>query len=150
MKKLTLLLAFLLFAGMQVILAQTRDVTGTVSSADDGATIPGASVVVKGTTVGTITDMEGHFALKAPASAKTLVVSFVGFTSQEIALSGAKEYKIALKSEQVSVDEVVVVGYGTQKKREVTGAISQVKGEQMANLATPSFESQLAGRSAGV
>ena len=150
MKKLTLLLAFLLFAGMQVILAQTRDVTGTVSSSDDGATIPGASVVVKGTTVGTITDMEGRFTLKAPVGAKSLVVSFVGFTSQEIALTGAKEYKISLKSEQVSVDEVVVVGYGTQKKREVTGAISQVKGDAMANLATPSFESQLAGRSAGV
>ena len=79
-----------------------------------------------------------------------MLISFVGFTSQEIALTTAKEYKIALKSEEVSVDEVVVVGYGTQKKREVTGAISQVKGDAMANLATPSFESQLAGRSAGV
>ena len=150
MKKISLLLAFLLFAGMQVIFAQTRDVTGTVTSADDGSTIPGASVVAKGTTVGTITDMDGHFTLKVPTSAKSLIVSFVGFASQEIALTTAKEYKIALTSEQVSVDEVVVVGYGTQKKREVTGAISQVKGDAMANLATPSFESQLAGRSAGV
>jgi TonB-linked SusC/RagA family outer membrane protein len=150
MKKISLLLTFLLFVGMQAIFAQTRDVTGVVTSADEGSTIPGASVVVKGTTVGTITDMEGRFALKAPAGAKNLVVSFVGFTSQEVALTGAKEYKVSLKSEQISVDEVIVVGYGTQKKREVTGAISQVKGDAMANLATPSFESQLAGRSAGV
>ncbi len=150
MKKISLLLAFLFFVGVQVVLAQTRDVTGTVSSADDGATIPGASVVVKGTTVGTITDMEGRFVLKVPVGAKNLVVSFVGFSSQEVILTNAKDYKVALKSEQVSVDEVVVVGYGTQKKREVTGAISQVKGDAMANLATPSFESQLAGRSAGV
>lgn len=150
MKKISLLLTFLLFVGMQAVLAQTRDVTGTVTSSDDGSSIPGASVVAKGTTIGTITDMDGHFTLKVPTNAKNLLISFVGFTSQEIALTSARDYKIAMKSEEVSVDEVIVVGYGTQKKREVTGAISQVKGDAMANLATPSFESQLAGRSAGV
>ncbi len=150
MKKISLLLTFLLFVGMQAIFAQTRDVTGVVTSADDGATIPGASVVAKGTTVGTITDADGHFTLKAPVGARSLLVSFVGFTTQEVLLTTAKEYKISLQSEQVSVDEVVVVGYGTQKKREVTGAISQVKGDAISSLAAPSFESQLAGRSAGV
>ena len=150
MKKLSLLLIFLLFVGMQFVLAQTRDVTGVVTSAEDGSTIPGASVVVKGTTLGTITDLDGHFSLKVSPGAKTLVFSFVGFSSQEVPLTNAKEYKVVLQSERIAVDEVIVVGYGVQKKREVTGAISQVKGEQMANLATPSFESQLAGRSAGV
>ncbi len=150
MKKLSLLLTFLLFVGMQVVLAQTRDVTGVVTSADDGSSIPGASVVVKGTSLGNITDMDGHFTIKVPQSARTLSVSFVGYTTQEVTLTNAKEYKIALKSEHIAVDEVVVVGYGVQKKREVTGAISQVKGDAVANLATPSFESQLAGRSAGV
>jgi TonB-dependent starch-binding outer membrane protein SusC len=150
MKKLSLLFIFLLFVGMQFVLAQTRDVTGVVTSAEDGSTIPGASVVVKGTTLGTITDLDGHFSLKVAPGAKTLVFSFVGFSSQEVPLTNAKEYKVVLQSERIAVDEVIVVGYGVQKKREVTGAISQVKGEQMANLATPSFESQLAGRSAGV
>ncbi|MEI7422082.1 MAG: TonB-dependent receptor [Prolixibacteraceae bacterium] len=150
MKKLSLLLIFLLFVGMQFVLAQTRDVTGVVTSAEDGSTIPGASVVVKGTTLGTITDLDGHFSLKVAPGAKTLVFSFVGFSSQEVPLTSAKEYKVILQSERIAVDEVIVVGYGTQKKREVTGAISQVKGDAMANLATPSFEAQLAGRSAGV
>jgi TonB-dependent starch-binding outer membrane protein SusC len=150
MKKIALMLTFLLFVGMQAVLAQTRDVTGTVTSADDGSSVPGATVIAKGTTIGTITDVDGHFSLKIPVNATTLIVSFVGFTTEEVAITNAKEYKIAIKAEQVSVDEVVVVGYGVQKKREVTGSISQVKGDAMANLATPSFESQLAGRSAGV
>jgi TonB-linked SusC/RagA family outer membrane protein len=105
---------------------------------------------VKGTSLGTITDMNGKYVLKAPADAKTLVFSFVGMASQELAIGNQSVINVQLKAEDISVDEVVVVGYGVQKKREVTGAISQVKGDAMANLATPSFESQLAGRSAGV
>jgi len=149
MKKISLLLAFLVFIGLQVVLAQTRDISGKVTS-DDGSTVPGASIVVKGTTVGTITDMNGEFKLKIPQNAKTILVSFVGLTSAEVDLTSASAYSVVLKANQVNVDEVVVVGYGVQKKREVTGAISQVKGDAIANLATPSFESQLAGRSAGV
>ena len=84
MKKLSLLLIFLLFVGMQFVLAQTRDVTGVVTSADDGSTIPGASVIVKGTTIGTITDMDGHFSVKVPSSGRALIVSFVGMATQEV------------------------------------------------------------------
>ena len=149
MKKIALLLAFLAF-GLNVVLAQPRELTGNVTSADDGGTMPGVSISVKGTTIGTITDMNGKFTLKAPADAKTLVFSFVGMTTQEVAIGNRAVINVQLKSENISVDEVVVVGYGVQKKREVTGSISQVKGDAMANLATPSFESQLAGRSAGV
>lgn len=138
------------FIGLQVLFAQTREITGKVTSSDDGTSVPGASVVVKGSTIGTITDMSGEFRLKIPQNAKVLMVSFVGMSSSEIELTASSNYPVALNSEKVSVDEVVVVGYGVQKKREVTGAISQVKGDAIANLATPSFESQLAGRSAGV
>ncbi|MEI7831201.1 MAG: TonB-dependent receptor [Prolixibacteraceae bacterium] len=150
MKKISLLLAFLCLIGVQLGFSQTREITGKVTSSEDGGGIPGASVVVKGTTLGTIADMEGAFRLQVPQSAKSLIVSFVGMASVEVALTTAKNYSVVLNSNQVNVDEVVVVGYGVQKKREVTGAISQVKGDAMANLATPSFESQLAGRSAGV
>jgi TonB-dependent starch-binding outer membrane protein SusC len=149
MKKIVLLLAFFAI-GLQVLMAQTKVITGKVTSADDGGTLPGVSISVKGTTIGTITDMDGKFNLKAPADAKTLVFSFVGTTTQEVAIGTQSVFNIQLKSENISVDEVVVVGYGVQKKREVTGAISQVKGDAIANLAAPSFESQLAGRSAGV
>ena len=150
MKKISLLLTFILFVGMQAIFAQTRDVTGVVTSTDDGSTIPGASVIVRGTTVGTITDMDGHFTIKVPAGARNLVVSFVGFTSQEVALTNAKEYKIALKSEQVAVDEVVVVGYGTQKKRDVGGTISTVKGDDIKMTPVQSFDQSLQGKASGV
>jgi len=150
MKKISLLLVFMGCIGLQVLFAQTREITGKVTSADDGSSIPGAAVVVKGFTVGTITDMSGEFRLKIPSSAKVLMISFVGMASSEVDLTASSNYQIVLKSEQFAVDEVVVVGYGVQKKREVTGAISQVKGDAIANLATPSFESQLAGRSAGV
>lgn len=149
MKKFVLLLA--LFAmGLSSLMAQTKVITGVVTSADDGGTMPGVSISVKGTSLGAITDMNGNYNLKVPVDAKTLVFTFVGMTTQEIAIDNRSVINVALESEDITVDEVVVVGYGVQKKREVTGAISQVKGEELANLATPSFESQLAGRSAGV
>ena len=150
MKKISLLFAFLCLLGVQLVFSQTREITGKVTSSEDGGGIPGASVVVKGTTIGTIADMEGNFKLQVPQNAKTLVVSFVGMSTVEVALTTSKNYVVLLNSNQVSVDEVVVVGYGVQKKREVTGAISQVKGDAISTLAAPSFESQLAGRSAGV
>jgi len=150
MKKVSLLLAFLCLVGLQLGFSQTREITGKVTSTEDGGGIPGASIVVKGTTVGTIADMDGQFRLKIPSSAKSIEVTFVGMEVQTIAVGNQSVYNVQLKPKDVSVEEVVVVGYGVQKKREVTGSISQVKGDAMANLATPSFESQLAGRSAGV
>lgn len=149
MKRIALLLAFFAI-GLNVVLAQTKEITGSVTSADDGGSMPGVSISVKGSTLGTITDMNGKYYLKVPNDAKTLVFSFVGMTTQEVAINNQSVINVQLKSQDISVDEVVVVGYGVQKKREVTGAISQVKGDDVANLAAPSFESQLAGRSAGV
>jgi TonB-linked SusC/RagA family outer membrane protein len=148
MKKIVLLLAFFAI-GVNILLAQTREITGNVTS-DDGGSMPGVSISVKGTSLGTITDMNGRFNLKVPVDAKTLIFTFVGMETQEITLGNQTVFNVQLKTVDISVDEIVVVGYGVQKKREVTGAISQVKGDAIANLATPSFESQLAGRSAGV
>ncbi len=149
MKKIALLLAFFAI-GLNVLLAQTKEITGKVTSADDGGAMPGVSISVKGTSLGTITDMDGKYLLKVPENAKTLAFSFVGMTTLEMAIDNQTVINVQLIAQDISVDEVVVVGYGVQKKREVTGAISQVKGDAIANLATPSFESQLAGRSAGV
>ena len=136
MKKIALLLAFFVF-GLSVLMAQTKDLTGNVTSADDGGTMPGVSISVKGTTLGTITDMNGKFNLKAPADAKTLVFSFVGMTTQEVAIGNQSVINVQLRAQDISVDEVVVVGYGVQKKRDVTGAISQVKGDAIANTSHP-------------
>ncbi|MEI7831203.1 MAG: SusC/RagA family TonB-linked outer membrane protein, partial [Prolixibacteraceae bacterium] len=150
MKKISLLLVFLLFLGIQVIFAQTKDVTGIVTSSEDGATIPGSSVVVKGTTVGTVTDMDGKFSMKVPQGARTLVISFVGFETTEVALTNARNYIVVLKSEQISVDEVVVVAYGTAKKSSLTGAINTVNSASLEKRPVTNVLSALAGTAAGV
>lgn len=150
MKKLSIIIAFLMLGCLNLVQAQTVQVTGTVKSSQDGLTIPGVSVLVKGTTVGVVTDLDGKYTLNAPAGGTTLIYSFVGMKTQEIEIGGRAIIDVVLDSESVEVEELVVVGYGVQKKREVTGAITQVKGESLASLATPSFESQLAGRAAGV
>jgi TonB-linked SusC/RagA family outer membrane protein len=90
------------------------------------------------------------YSLQVPQTANALMFSFVGYRTMEVAIDGRSSVDVVLPVDVFSVDEVVVVGYGVQKKREVTGSISQVKGDDIATLATPSFESQLAGRAAGV
>ncbi|MDP2855783.1 MAG: SusC/RagA family TonB-linked outer membrane protein, partial [bacterium] len=92
----------------------------------------------------------GKYVISVPANTKTLVFSFIGYRTQEVAIEGKTKIDAVLELDLFKVDEVVVVGYGVQKKREVTGSISTVKGEALASLATPSFDAQLAGRSAGV
>src|SRR5665647_317878 len=120
MRKISLLLVFLGFIGLQVVFAQTRQITGVVTSGDDGTSIPGVSVVVKGSTLGTVTDMDGKFTLKVPQGAKTLSVTFVGMASAEIPITGSTNYAIKLQSESISVGEIVVTALGqTMNKAKV-------------------------------
>ncbi|MCU0363307.1 MAG: carboxypeptidase-like regulatory domain-containing protein, partial [Bacteroidales bacterium] len=149
MKKILTLFSLLLMA-TSIALGQVVQVTGTVTSSEDGLPVPGVSVLVKGTTVGTVTLVDGKYSLSVPSGAQNLVFTFIGFKSQEIEIGGRTRIDVVMEQDISKLDEVVVVGYGTQKKREVTGAISTVKGEALASLATPSFDAQLAGRSAGV
>jgi TonB-linked SusC/RagA family outer membrane protein len=134
--------------GVQDIHAQTRSTSGRVVGSD-GAGLPGVTVLVKGTTIGTATDMDGRYTLAVPATATTLVFSFVGYTSQEARI-GDGPANVTLASNPTSLDEAVVVGYGTQDRRDLTGSVATVKGDAIANLATPSFAQQLGGRAAGV
>lgn len=149
MRKIFTLLSLLLLTSAFVI-AQTVQITGTVTSSEDNLPVAGASVTVKGTTLGALTGADGKFVVSSPTAAQTLVVSFIGFRTQEVAVGGRNSIDIVLEQDVFAVDEVVVVGYGTQKKREVTGSIATVKGESLASLASPSFDGVLAGRSAGV
>ena len=149
MKRILLLFSLLLITG-SVLLSQTVQITGTVTSSEEGTPMPGVSVSVKGTTVGAITDGNGGYVLNVPTGAQVLIYSFVGYKGQEIAIEGRTRIDVSLTLDVFNVDEIVVVGYGVQRKSEVTGSITSVKGESLANLATPSFDSQLAGRSAGV
>ena len=130
--------------------AQGRVVTGTVTSLEDGMGVPGATVLVKGTTIGTATDIDGKYSINIPAGSNVLVFTFVGLTSQEVNIGNRSTINVALESDVTALSEVIVTGYGTQPKREVTGAVSSVKGDAIQNLPLQSFDRALQGRAAGV
>jgi TonB-dependent starch-binding outer membrane protein SusC len=129
--------------------AQTFRVTGTVTSAEDGSSLPGVTVAVEGTTQGTVTDINGQYELTASSDA-TLVFSFIGRVTQTVAVQGRNIINMALEPEVALLEEFVVVGYGSRLRSELTGSISTIKAAEMENLTQPSFESALQGRAAGV
>ena len=148
MKKLTYLL-FCLFLGIGLANAQTTKVTGTVISADDNEPIIGASIVVKGTMVGTVTDFDGAFSLDVPSSAKTLVISYVGMKSQEVSVKPV--INILLNSDTQNIEEVVVTAMGISKEKKALGyAVQDVKGDDLTRAASTSISSALQGKVSGV
>jgi TonB-linked SusC/RagA family outer membrane protein len=128
---------------------KTKVITGKVSD-DSGQTVPGASVIVKGTTIGTITDMDGKFTLNIPNDAKTLVLSFVGMLSQEVAIGTKTTFNVTLAQETIGLEEVVAVGYGTVRKKDLTGSVSSVGGSKLAERSSFSAAQALQGKAAGV
>jgi len=148
MKKFLTLIGILCL-GMSSILAQTVQVSGTVTSADDGLPLPGVSVVVKGTLLGTVTNVDGKYAFAVPANG-TLLFSFIGMITEEVALDGRQVIDVVMKSDAQQLDEVVVIGYGTQRKSDITSSISRIGSDAIAGIATQSFDQQIAGRAAGV
>lgn len=129
--------------------AQQKTLSGTVIG-EDGVPIPGVTVVIKGTTTGTITDMDGRFAFAAPADAKVLSVSYIGMKNQEIELGNQTTFKITMTADVIGVEEVVVTGYATQSKASLTGAISQVSSADLNNNSTASAVQRMQGRVSGV
>lgn len=129
--------------------AQQKSLSGKVIG-EDGAPIPGVTVVVKGTTSGTITDMDGKFTFNAPATAKTLSISYIGMKTQEFEIGTQTVFNVTLLAETIGVDEVVVVGYGTRMKEELTGSVSTVSNEQMKVSTAPSVVSRMQGQVSGV
>lgn len=118
----------LLFCSISA-LAQDAQVSGVVTDATDGEPLIGVNIIVKGTTIGTSTSLDGTYALNVPSSQDTLVVSFVGYMQQEIAVNGRSNIDIALTSDVAQLEDVVVVGYGTQERKQITGSISSVDSE---------------------
>lgn len=147
MRKLYLLLMGVVFFAMQA--NAQRTITGKVTD-EKGNPIANASVLVKGSTVGTSTSATGIYTLAVPATAKALIFSSVDMTSQEVLIGSKTTIDVTLKAEDKVMQEVVVVGYGTQKKSDVTGNIATVKGSAIADKPVPSFDAALAGRAAGV
>ena len=126
-----------------------RRITGRVVSDEDGKGLPGVTVLVKNTTIGTATNNEGDFVLSVPDNAKTLVFSSIGFTNQEVTIETNAPLTVRLVTDQKSLDEVVVVGYGTQKRKDLTGAIASVKGTDIKNLPATDLNTALQGRVPG-
>lgn len=150
MKKLTLILAFFAI-GLHVLIAQTREITGTVTSAEDGESIPGVTVSVKGTSLGTITDMEGTYRLNVPQEANTLVFTFVGMASQEIAIGTQSTINVNMASDLIAVDEVVVTALGISREKKALGyAVSEFNREEFENVQVLDAATALQGKIAGV
>ena len=145
---LSLLLFFMAFISVQVY-AQNVKVSGTVIADADKFPIIGANVLVKGTTIGTITDVDGKFSLDVPQNA-TLVVSYIGCQTQEIKVTGAKTLNIAMKDDAIGLEDVVVIGYGSQKKSDLTGGIVAVGEEKLQMVTTNNLLDKLAGQVAGL
>lgn len=129
--------------------AQTKTVTGVVTGKDDGLPLPGVSVMVEGTKVGTQTTADGTYSIKLPNGSSRLIFSFIGFKTQAMTVTGNRA-NVALVGAASQLNEVVVVGYGTQERKDVTGAISSVKGSQLTNQPVASFDQALAGKATGV
>ncbi|MCX2738757.1 SusC/RagA family TonB-linked outer membrane protein [Pontibacter anaerobius] len=150
MRKLLLMSFVMVLALLQQAYAQNRTVSGTVTDQGTSQGLPGVAVIVKGTTVGTTTGADGTYSINVPADGNTLVFRFIGYQTLEKAIGNATTINASMATDQKLLDEVVVVGYGTQQKKDVTSSIASVKGSDLANLATPSFDQQLAGRASGV
>ena len=148
MKRKLMLLMTCLFIGIGLVNAQISKVTGTVISEEDGLPVVGASVLVKGTTTGTVTDMDGKFTLtNVPSSAKTLMISFIGLRTQEVEIKPV--VNVALKLDTETLDEVIVVAYGTAKKASFTGSASVMKAGELS-APKESLVKSLQGKVAGV
>lgn len=148
MKRL-LLTGLALCIGVFTLFAQTKQITGTVTSADNDSPIPGASVVVKGTTIGTVTDVDGNFTLNVPES-ETLIVSFVGMKTVEIPITAQTRYSISLKNDIIGMEEVMVVAYGTAKRSSFTGSATQISSEELEKTKTIDLAKSMEGKIAGV
>jgi len=150
MKRFTLFLAFLAFIGTLSLNAQTREISGLVIGAEDGQPIPGVSVVIKGTTIGTTTDIDGRYSISVPDDAETLVFSFVGMANKEVPIGEENIVNTSLQAKLLGLDEVVVTAYGTQTKRSLTGSQTEVGGEELQRTQVSNITRALEGAVAGV
>lgn len=146
--KIVLLLLLVISAGKKIVYAQDLNIKGKVID-ETGQAVPGASITVKGSQTGTLSNVDGTYVLSAPAQA-TLVFSFVGYLKEEVAVNNRNTIDITLRVDQKALDEVVVVGYGTQRKIETTGSIASVKASDLVQTPVANIAQGLQARVAGV
>lgn len=156
-------LKFAISANRQLVIVKDREaseestvqmvqktITGTVTDANTGEVVPGATIIVGGTSIGTTTDMDGFFSLTVPDDTQTLTISFVGYQPQEVNIVGQTEISVELEQDLLMMDEMVVIGYGEQRRANVTGAISTVSTEDITISTASGIQDALQGRIAGV
>ncbi len=150
-KILRMVLLFLSLVMCTTVMAQTPGtaIKGTVTD-DKGVTLPGATVSVKGAPVRTITDVNGKYSINVPAGSKTLVFTFIGMDTQEVLIGTKTTINVALQLSSTALTDVVVIGYGEQKRGDVNGAISSVSAKDIAEIPQPSIDQMLQGKAAGV
>jgi TonB-dependent SusC/RagA subfamily outer membrane receptor len=153
MKKLFLLIVLFVFVSVSALMAQTKLISGTITSSVEGeGVIPGASVVVKGTTIGATTDINGKYSFSAPQNATTLVISFIGMKTQEVDIAGRSTIDVSLESDMVGLQEVVVTsGYGIKRAPKSSTALNQVvSGDKLSEARQTNVNSAIAGKVAGI
>lgn len=151
MKRLCVFLASLVLVGISFAQAQTLRITGTVTSSDDGMPIPGVSVIVKGTTIGSSTDIDGKYTLNVPQDAVTLSFSFIGLKTQEVAIGGREIIDVVMEPEMLQVEEVVVTALGISRAKKALGySVQDVKSEELTQGASTSLATALQGKISGV
>ena len=132
------------------IVSQATTISGQVTSAEDGEGLPGVNIIVKGTTQGTVTDVNGDYSLEVPGPEATLVFSSVGFTQEEVVVGNQSTIDVVLNSDLQALQEIVVIGYGTQKKSDLTGSVSSIKAKELNATPTVRLDNALIGKAAGV
>ena len=151
MRKITFLLVFLLLAGVNFAFAQSRTITGKVTSAQDGMGIPGATVFVKGTTVGTTTSIDGEYSLDVRPEHRTLIFRYVGMSTQEITIGEQNTLNVVLESDVMQMDEVVVTALGISREKKSLGyATQEIGGGELSTIKRANVVNSLSGRAAGV
>lgn len=131
-------------------MAQERLVTGTVRSADDGQPFPGVNIIVKGTSTGTVSDADGNFSINVPSSEAVLVFSAIGYRTTEIPVGNQTSIDMPLEADVATLGEVVVIGYGTQKKADITAAVATMNTDQLTERPLTRIDQALVGQMAGV
>jgi len=148
MKKIAFIILALMLSGFSALVAQT--VTGTITSARDGQTLPGVTILVKGTMLGVVTDINGEYSIDVPSTEDTLLVSFVGFTKVEVPIGGRIEIDIRLQPAIYDIDEVMVTAYGTARKATYTGSATVVESGEIDKIQASSITQALQGVTTGI
>jgi len=150
MKKKLFTMVFGFMITSLTLFGQQRTITGTVTDNLDGATLPGVAVLVKGTTVGTTTDINGQYSLEVDQTAAVLQFSFMGMRTEEREIRSQNVINVRMESENIGLDEVVVIGYGSVKRSDLTGSVASVNMEELAEIPATSFDKKMQGRVSGV